>query len=90
MVGDQQTHILPADRAELDRIARFSGYEETDAFANALLATFKQVEAHYGALFEKLPEPPDSLPNIVISATRPTLRPSRVSSGLASAIRKQR
>ena len=68
MVGDQQTHILPADRAELDRIARFSGYEETDAFANALLATFKQVEAHYGALFEKLPEPPASLPNIVISA----------------------
>ncbi|MEZ0281271.1 bifunctional [glutamine synthetase] adenylyltransferase/[glutamine synthetase]-adenylyl-L-tyrosine phosphorylase [Methyloceanibacter sp.] len=68
MVDDQQTHILPADRAELDRIARFSGYEETDAFANALLATFKQVEAHYGALFEKLPEPPASLPNIVISA----------------------
>ena len=67
MVGDQQTHILPADKTELDRIARFSGYEETDAFANALLATFKQVEAHYGALFEKLPEAPASLPNIVIS-----------------------
>ncbi len=67
MVGDQQTHIIPADRAELDRIARFAGYDDTDAFAGALRDTFKQVEAHYGALFEKLPEPPASAPNLVIT-----------------------
>jgi glutamate-ammonia-ligase adenylyltransferase len=68
MVGDQQTHILPADRDELDRIARLAGFADTDAFGNALLTTFKQVEAHYGALFEKLPEPPNLAPNIVVTA----------------------
>ena len=67
MVGDQQTHIIPAERDELDRVARFSGYADTKSFGDDLLSTFKQVEAHYGALFEKLPEPPASLPNIVIA-----------------------
>jgi [glutamine synthetase] adenylyltransferase / [glutamine synthetase]-adenylyl-L-tyrosine phosphorylase len=65
MVEDQQTHIIPAKREELDRAARLSGFAETDAFSDALLARFKQVEAHYGALFEKLPPVPSSVPSLV-------------------------
>ena len=68
MVGDQQTHIIPAEPQELDRIARLSGFADTNAFGDALLTRFKRVEAHYGALFEKLPELPSSAPTLVISA----------------------
>ena len=64
MVEDQQTHIIPAGRQELDRVARLSGFAETDAFGDALLARFKQVETHYGALFEKLPPVPSSAPSL--------------------------
>ncbi|MGZ8399677.1 MAG: bifunctional [glutamine synthetase] adenylyltransferase/[glutamine synthetase]-adenylyl-L-tyrosine phosphorylase [Methyloceanibacter sp.] len=67
MVGDQQTHIIPAERDELERVAKLSGFADTDSFGDALLAQFKRVEAHYGALFEKLPELPSSAPTLVIS-----------------------
>jgi glutamate-ammonia-ligase adenylyltransferase len=68
MVGDLQTHIIPAEQEELDRVARLSGFADTNEFGNALLAQFKRVEAHYGALFEKLPEIPSSAPSLVVSA----------------------
>jgi [glutamine synthetase] adenylyltransferase / [glutamine synthetase]-adenylyl-L-tyrosine phosphorylase len=68
MVGDQQTHIIPAERQELDRVARLSGFADTNDFGNALSGAFKRVEAHYGALFERLPEPPASVPTIVVAA----------------------
>ncbi|HML91775.1 bifunctional [glutamine synthetase] adenylyltransferase/[glutamine synthetase]-adenylyl-L-tyrosine phosphorylase [Methyloceanibacter sp.] len=66
MTADQQTHIVPADPAELDRLARLCGFADTDAFGDALLAGFKAVERHYGALFEKLPQPPSSVPGLVV------------------------
>ncbi len=62
MVGDQQTHIIPDEREELDRVARLSGFADTNEFGDALLAQFKRVETHYGALFEKLPEMPELSP----------------------------
>jgi [glutamine synthetase] adenylyltransferase / [glutamine synthetase]-adenylyl-L-tyrosine phosphorylase len=65
MLEDQQTHIVPADRRELDRAARLCGFAETDAFGDALLARFKRVETHYEALFERLPEVPNSAPALV-------------------------
>jgi glutamate-ammonia-ligase adenylyltransferase len=65
MVEDQQTHIIPAERAELDRVARLSGFAETNDFGDALLGRFKRVETHYEALFEKLPEAPKSAPTLV-------------------------
>ena len=68
MVGDQQTHIIPAEAEELDRVARLSGFADTNAFGEALLARFKRVETHYGALFEKLPELPSAAPSLVVSA----------------------
>ena len=67
MVGDQQTHIIPAEREELDRVARLSGFADTDEFGDALLDRFKRVETHYEILFEKIPEPPRSTPNIVVA-----------------------
>ena len=67
MVGDQQTHIIPAEPEELDRVAKLSGFTDTNAFGDALLDRFKRVEAHYEALFEKIPEPTRSAPNIVVA-----------------------
>ena len=65
MVEDQQTHIIPAEREDLDRVARLSGFADTNAFGDALLSRFKRVETHYEALFEKLPEVPSSAPSLV-------------------------
>ena len=67
MLGDQQTHIIPDGNGELDRLARFCGFSSTDAFAEALLAQFRLVETHYGALFERIPEPATSVPGIVVA-----------------------
>jgi glutamate-ammonia-ligase adenylyltransferase len=67
MVGDQQTHVIPADRRELDRVARLSGFADTNAFGDALVDAFKRVETHYGALFEKLPEPVGSATILVVA-----------------------
>ena len=63
MVGDQQTHIMPAEPDELARVARLSGFADTDAFARrAARGASSAVETHYGALFEALPQPPESAP----------------------------
>ena len=43
MVGDLQTHILPAEPAEFDRVARLSGFADSNAFGDALIARFKRV-----------------------------------------------
>ncbi|MGI8724513.1 MAG: bifunctional [glutamine synthetase] adenylyltransferase/[glutamine synthetase]-adenylyl-L-tyrosine phosphorylase [Methyloceanibacter sp.] len=67
MIGDQQTHILPLDRLELDRVARLSGFASTDDFADALKTRFARVETHYEALFEKLPEAPEAAPTLVFA-----------------------
>jgi len=67
MVGDQQTHLIPAEPEELTRVARLSGFDDVNAFGDALIATFKRVETHYGALFEKMPATPITTPRIVVS-----------------------
>ena len=66
MIGDQQTHIIPAEPAELARIAALSGFADVDAFADALVAELTKVETHYGALFEALPEPPETVASLVL------------------------
>jgi len=57
MVNDEQTHTLPAERAELERFARFLGYADRDAFAAVLLGHLDNVQGHYSRLFEKTPGP---------------------------------
>ena len=66
MIGDQQTHLIPESQDELDRLARLSGFSDTEAFGAALVTQFKLVEGHYGALFEKIPVP-GSAPGIVVA-----------------------
>ena len=55
MVNDEQTHTLPAERAGLERFARFLGFANRDAFANVLLDHLHKVQGHYARLFEKAP-----------------------------------
>jgi [glutamine synthetase] adenylyltransferase / [glutamine synthetase]-adenylyl-L-tyrosine phosphorylase len=68
MIGDQQTHLVPVEPDELERVARFSGFAGGTAFGEALIAQLKRVEVHYGALFEKLPNVPGPTPSLVVSA----------------------
>jgi glutamate-ammonia-ligase adenylyltransferase len=56
MVNDEQTQSLPADRAGLERFARFLGFESRDAFATVLLRHLNKVQNYYARLFEKAPE----------------------------------
>jgi len=53
MVQDEQTQELPEDPAAFARLARFSGFADTTAFAATLKATFETVQHHYAALFEE-------------------------------------
>lgn len=55
MVDDQQTQRLPEDETGLARIAAFLGYETSEDFRAALLATLRRVEDHYAELFEEAP-----------------------------------
>ncbi len=55
MVNDEQTQTLPAERAELERFARFLGFSNRDAFAEVLLGHLEKVQRYYGRLFEKDP-----------------------------------
>ena len=57
MVNDEQTQILPAERAELERFARFLGFANRDAFATVLLGHLDKVQRRYSHLFEKAPGP---------------------------------
>ena len=56
MVDDAQTQTLPSDENDLLRIARFSGFETTEEFAATLITHLENVQSHYGALFEDMPE----------------------------------
>ncbi|HEX5211850.1 MAG TPA: bifunctional [glutamine synthetase] adenylyltransferase/[glutamine synthetase]-adenylyl-L-tyrosine phosphorylase [Pseudolabrys sp.] len=55
MVNDEQTQTLPAERAELERFARFLGFASRDAFAKALVEHLDNVQRYYSRLFEKTP-----------------------------------
>jgi [glutamine synthetase] adenylyltransferase / [glutamine synthetase]-adenylyl-L-tyrosine phosphorylase len=55
MVNDEQTQTLPAERAGVERFARFLGYENRDAFAEVLLGHLENVQRHYSRLFETAP-----------------------------------
>jgi glutamate-ammonia-ligase adenylyltransferase len=52
MVADDQTHTLPSQRDELGRFARFAGFKDRDALADALVGHMRNVQRHYVRLFE--------------------------------------
>jgi glutamate-ammonia-ligase adenylyltransferase len=55
MVADEQTQTLPADREGMERFARFLGFDTRDAFAEVLTGHLRNVQRHYGQLFEARP-----------------------------------
>jgi glutamate-ammonia-ligase adenylyltransferase len=55
MVNDEQTQVLPAERDDLERFARFLGFASRDAFAKVLLSHLNNVQRHYARLFETAP-----------------------------------
>jgi glutamate-ammonia-ligase adenylyltransferase len=55
MVNDEQTQVLPAERDDLERFARFLGFANRDAFAKVLLDHLGKVQRHYSRLFETAP-----------------------------------
>ena len=52
MVGDRQTHSLPARPEQLERFAAFMGYPDAASLSDAVRSHLERVEAHYAALFE--------------------------------------
>ncbi len=58
MVADEQTQALPSDPEALARFARFLGFADRDAFADALLGHLRAVQLHYARLFEAMPAEP--------------------------------
>ena len=53
MMNDEQTQTLPAERAGVERFARFLGFADRDAFAKVLLGHLDKVQSYYARLFEK-------------------------------------
>lgn len=70
MVADEQTQTLPREGEDLDRFARFCGFETTDEFAGDLRATLETVQRHYAALFEDVPELTSDGQNLVFAGTQ--------------------
>jgi glutamate-ammonia-ligase adenylyltransferase len=56
MLADEQTQTLPTAKDDLERLARFSGYDSLEAFSNDLVSRLERVQGHYAALFEATPE----------------------------------
>jgi glutamate-ammonia-ligase adenylyltransferase len=59
MVADEQTHTLPEQAEDMARFARFLGFADRNAFADALLVQLARVQSHYGKLFEAEVQPPN-------------------------------
>jgi len=67
MVADEQTHKLPTAPQDLERFARFAGYENLDAFSAQLISVLETVQSHYARLFEKSPELTTGAHNMVFA-----------------------
>jgi glutamate-ammonia-ligase adenylyltransferase len=67
MVTDEQTHTLPDDEPELERIALMRGFADVGAFSKAFREALHQVEKHYAALFEAAPELSTQKGNLVFT-----------------------
>ena len=53
MVDDAQTHLLPAEDAAFESLARFSGFADSSSFDIKVRATLECVQGHYARLFEQ-------------------------------------
>ncbi len=55
MLDDEQTHSLPSRSDKFEQVARFAGYENGKALAEAVRKRLETVQRHYAALFEDVP-----------------------------------
>ena len=67
MLADEQTQTLPADAADLERLAFFAGFASTSTFAEELTRQLQTVQHHYAALFENVPDLTRSGANMVFA-----------------------
>ncbi|MCB1382622.1 MAG: bifunctional [glutamine synthetase] adenylyltransferase/[glutamine synthetase]-adenylyl-L-tyrosine phosphorylase [Notoacmeibacter sp.] len=67
IVADEQTHNLPEDDESVGRIARMLGFAGKDDFSARFLASLKEVEGHYAALFETAPQLSGGVGNLVFT-----------------------
>jgi glutamate-ammonia-ligase adenylyltransferase len=67
MIADEQTHTLPDDEEELERVARLLGYADAAGFSADFRASLHAVEKHYAALFETAPELSSGIGNLVFT-----------------------
>jgi glutamate-ammonia-ligase adenylyltransferase len=68
MIADEQTHTLPEHTEEVERFARFFGYDGREAFAKDLLGHLHCVQGHYSKLFEGDPAGTVKLPAVDYAA----------------------
>jgi [glutamine synthetase] adenylyltransferase / [glutamine synthetase]-adenylyl-L-tyrosine phosphorylase len=68
MVADEQTHSLPGEVDDVERFARFFGYDGRAAFAEDLLGHLNIVQGHYSKLFEGDPTGTAKLPAVDFAA----------------------
>lgn len=53
MVNDEQTHLIPASKDELERLAHLCGHDEVAALRDAVLDVLRRVHDHYADLFHE-------------------------------------
>lgn len=70
MVADEQTHEIPEEAADIERVAYLSGYAGSVAFAEALLPVLAGVQSHYARLFEGMPELTAAGANLVFAGEK--------------------
>ncbi|MBC8130565.1 MAG: bifunctional [glutamine synthetase] adenylyltransferase/[glutamine synthetase]-adenylyl-L-tyrosine phosphorylase [Rhizobiaceae bacterium] len=64
MLADEQSHTLPEDEDGLGRVARLSGFLDTQSFSDALMGRMTTVEQRFSDLFATRSEPDDTLPKV--------------------------
>ncbi|CAN0653425.1 Glutamine synthetase adenylyl-L-tyrosine phosphorylase / Glutamine synthetase adenylyl transferase [Nitratireductor aquimarinus] len=67
MVADEQTHTLPEDDDELERIAHMLGFDSAGSFAETFRESLRLVEQHYADLFETAPQLSRGVGNLVFT-----------------------
>ena len=69
MLDDAQTQKLPSEPEALRRLARFSGYEDTETFAEDITGHMRRVAGHYADLFSDEPSLAADQGNLVFTGT---------------------
>ncbi|MGE3362213.1 MAG: bifunctional [glutamine synthetase] adenylyltransferase/[glutamine synthetase]-adenylyl-L-tyrosine phosphorylase [Rhizobiaceae bacterium] len=67
VIADEQTHTLPEDDEELERVARLLGYRNEVDFDKEFRTALMEVEGHYAALFETAPKLSSGVGNLVFT-----------------------